>query len=202
MIRYETLMLAPTSITDDELGRIEKQFEALTAKAQGALDSFDKWGKYRLAYPIKKDEYGIYVLARFQAPKEAITALNKDIGTFFKIKCHEFIIRHVTARLEDDAPISYLKPEPIDAKGTSNFDSFIKENKIEGILKTKVEASASTKTSAPKAVQKEVREVEQQEPTLVKSEESAAEETATTEEQAGTEETAAAAATDESTQSS
>ena len=60
MMWYETLMLARPDITGDEETKIRNYFEQLVSKQQGELISFEKWGKYLLVYPVKKErDYGI-----------------------------------------------------------------------------------------------------------------------------------------------
>ncbi len=154
MVKYETLMLLRTEITGDELAIIEQQFEDLVAQASGSMVCFDKWGKYRLAYPVQKSDYGIYVLARYRVPQGALVLLAKELSLFFKIKCSDVVMRFVTVKLDDDVPIAYIKPEPVDSGGRKNLDMFIKENKMEGIIGTDVAASKTVKA-------KEISQAEQ-----------------------------------------
>ena len=137
MIPYETLILISTETTNDELTIIEKEFERLSSKAKGRIVSFDKWGKYRLSYPVNKSDYGIYVLVRYEMASAKISEMLKDLDLFFKIKCDEVVMRHVTLKIEDVLS-EYQKPEAIVTSDVSNFDTFIKENKMEGIIATDV----------------------------------------------------------------
>jgi len=139
MIRYETLILARTEITNDELDQIEQQFQKLSTQVKGSLSSFDKWGKFRLAYPVNKADYGVYVLARYELPEGNVEFVQKELNLFFKIKCNEFVMRHVTVKLAPNAPVNYLKPESVESRTPGSVDSFIKEHKMEGLIGTKVE---------------------------------------------------------------
>lgn len=142
-IRYETLMLAPTEITDDELSAIESSIEKIAANANGQLTSFDKWGKFQLAYPIKGHSYGVYALARYEAPKAVLFKTLEEIKSLLLIKHSETIIRHVSVRIPADAPAEYHRPDSLDAtRSNNNFDSFLKENKIENLLDS-VEANSN-----------------------------------------------------------
>lgn len=133
MIRYETLLLARTEITNEEFSLIEKTFETVVNNAGGKISAVDRWGKYRLSYAIKKQEYGIYYLIRFDVPADKVSQVTKEIREFFRIKCSEFVLRNVIVRLEDDAPTTYKRPEPVDSPYATNggVDSFIKENKLD-----------------------------------------------------------------------
>ena len=159
MLRYETLILAPTEVTADELSMIESNFENLMSKSSGKVIAFDKWGKYRLSYPIKKNDYGIYILVRYEMPQEKTAAAFKELASFFKIKCHEIVMRHVTLKLDKSAPSLYKRPEPIDSNRTGNLDEFLKENKIESFLSS---VDTSQKTEDHKETSTEKKEIENQ----------------------------------------
>ncbi len=138
MQRYETLILAGTQITADELSTIENFFEKTTSESKGKVISFEKWGKYRLSYPVQKNDYGIYVLIRFEHNPEDSQKTFKSIDDFLKIKCNEIVMRHVTIKLDAQDSLEYKRPEPVDTGRTGGFDTFIKENKMEGFINSKV----------------------------------------------------------------
>lgn len=144
LMRYETLMLVSTDITDDELSLIEKNFDLISSNAKGKVSRFDKWGKYRLAYPVNKSAYGVYVLVRFELPKETAPKALPEIETLLKIKCSEIVWRHVTVKLKPDAPQTYHKPEPVDVARSSNIDSLLKENKVGNLLDSVDSATANS----------------------------------------------------------
>ena len=127
MVRYETLLLVRPDMTGDELVDLESRIEKLIVGAQGALKAFDKWGKYHLAYPVRKNEYGVYLLIRFTIePKQAPTLLG-EMNTTFKIKYNDLVMRFVTKKLASNAPEEYAKPDPVDASSMSGLDSSIKK---------------------------------------------------------------------------
>jgi len=134
MLKYETLILARTQITADELSMIESFFENLLSDVKGKILAFDKWGKYRLAYPVKKSDYGIYILVRYEMPEQVVTSAFKKISEFFKIKCNEVVMRNVSVKLDKAASTIYKHPESVDAGRTGSLDTFIKENRMEGLL--------------------------------------------------------------------
>ena len=135
MLRYETLFLASTEITDDEISLIEHYLDKELALVKGKLSVFDKWGKYRLAYPVKKSDYGVYILARYEiGDTDKVTKFVNELDSFVKIKCDEFIMRYTTVKLPNNTPSVYIKPDPIDAGRITNVDKFVKEHNMGGIL--------------------------------------------------------------------
>lgn len=134
MSRYETLILTSPEITEDEIGQIEKHFYNHLVDAKGQVTTFDRWGKFRLAYPIKKNDYGVYILIRYESSEDYTTTFIKELDTFFKIKCNDFVLRYMTTKLKKNAPNTYLKPESIDSARSSSVESFLKDNKMDGLL--------------------------------------------------------------------
>ncbi len=131
MARYETLVLVRTEATPDELAFLEKSFQDLVAKAKGTITSFDKWGKHRLAYTVQKQDFGIYILVRYEVDLSASDALMQDLKMFFRVKVSDFVMRHVNIRIADDATSNYLKPEPVESgRLVGQADAFLKENKM------------------------------------------------------------------------
>jgi len=107
---YETLMLLPATATQTDIAAIEKQLKTLTKSAVGA---FDKWGRYKLAYPINKQEYGIYLLARYEVTE--VQAFFQKFEHFLKVKCVETVMRHVHVSLTPEQYAeAYIKPEAME----------------------------------------------------------------------------------------
>lgn len=188
MINYETLMLTRTEMTDDEFSALERQMDKIVSGKKGRITVFDKWGKYKLAYPVKKNVYGVYVLARYEVPEEELSSLFSEIDSLFRIKYNELVMRHVTVRLEDGVSMAYKYPEPIGSHGTSNLESFIKENKMKGLIDTPVEGKASAEKKAEEskevAVDKAVEGEDAAVESKVDSTEEASEEVSTSTEEA------------------
>ncbi len=134
MVRYETLVLTVPEITGDEAKQIEKELAQLVEKTKDALISFDRWGKYRLAYPVEKNEYGVYFLARFET--ENACALAKEVANLCKVKLNTVVMRDMTSRLADDASLAYQKPPSLEDAPTRDVRTFLRENKMEGLIST------------------------------------------------------------------
>lgn len=135
MIRYETLMLAIPEITESEISAIETAFSKIIKEAKGKMISWEKWGKYYLAYPVNKSGYGIYILARFEVPGENKKSVNDEIKSIFSIKYNNLISRYMTSALES-ASLEYKRPTPLD-ETPKNVNEFLKEHKMEGLVKDK-----------------------------------------------------------------
>lgn len=127
-------MLATPQITQDEANAVQKGIEALVKEAKGEVISFEKWGKCRLAYPVNKHDYGIYYLTRFEVDKNP--KLFKEIKTAFAVKYNDSIMRHVVVKLEAGQALEYRRPQTVEEAPTRDVDSFLRENKMEGLIKS------------------------------------------------------------------
>ena len=76
MTEYELMYIVPTSFTDEETGTVEQAVAAMITKAGATALSTVRLGKFRLAYPIKKQAHGHYVLVRFQSETKSVAELN------------------------------------------------------------------------------------------------------------------------------
>lgn len=140
MVRYETLLLARTEVTEDEIRNLEEGIESIVQKSQGSMIAFDRWGKYRLSYPVNRSSYGVYVLARYELPKVGTYQVLQLINQFIKVKCDTFVMRHTNAKLHPTASLAYNKPESLETARPGRSDSFFKEGKMESLLSS-VDAS-------------------------------------------------------------
>ncbi|MDP3889382.1 MAG: 30S ribosomal protein S6 [bacterium] len=133
MRRYEALFLSVPEITQDETKTIETELTRLVQGAKGNIVSFERWGKYKLAYPVKKNDYGVYFLVRFEVPADS--AIMNEIRILFDVKFHEIIMRSAISHLELHKTLEYQRPKSLEeAPASHDVGAFLKENKMEGLF--------------------------------------------------------------------
>ena len=152
MVRYETLMLAIPEITKDEMSSLESQVGSVIKKSKGSVISFERWGKYRLAYPVRKNDYGVYFLTRYEVADTQAKTLVKEIDELFAFKKADVIMRSMTTHLDPHQSLAYQKPESLEDSPSRDVDSFLRENKMEGLLSKDHSASASSHESDESAM--------------------------------------------------
>lgn len=129
MNRYEALMLTVPEITADEAKSIEQQFDRLVAdNKKGSIISFEKWGKFRLAYPVKKNEYGVYFLARFESAQPEVV---EEVKNLLEVKLHEVIMRSMMTKLGEKQSLAYQRPQSLEEAPAREVGSFLKENRMD-----------------------------------------------------------------------
>ena len=92
--KYEVMFIV--SVADEEVIRSAVEVvKATIAKIGGTIDKEDEWGKRQLAYEVKHQREGYYVVIDFTAEPSEIKELDRVI------KIHEEIIRHIIVKLDD-----------------------------------------------------------------------------------------------------
>ncbi|MDZ7271062.1 MAG: 30S ribosomal protein S6 [candidate division KSB1 bacterium] len=98
MRQYETTFVIDSQLKGGEIDEIIKKFERFISVNGGQILEVQRWGKRRLAYEIKKRQYGYYVHIRFSAGKGSIIrALEREY------QLNEAILRYLTIALDKQA---------------------------------------------------------------------------------------------------
>lgn len=134
MFRYEILFLTVPEITKDESEAIKAHFTKVIRAHKGSMLSFDRWGKYRLAYQVNKNEYGVYFLTRFEVEGEQKEALLAAIKEIFVFKFNTLIPKHIVERLDVNASLEYRRPDSLE-DNPQDVEGFLKRNEMEGLIK-------------------------------------------------------------------
>lgn len=75
---YEMLYIAHPDL-EANIEVISQRVQSLITAREGAIDSEDTWGKRKLAYPIRKLQYGVYVLVNFSLEPSKLADLNRQL---------------------------------------------------------------------------------------------------------------------------
>ena len=90
---YELVFILNPEVAEESLeGRIDSISQFITGK-NGVVDDVERWGKKKLAYPIKHCLEGNYVLTRFKISPARCKELEANL------KISEEILRHLLIRL-------------------------------------------------------------------------------------------------------
>ena len=133
MLRYEILALAVPEITQDEAKQLETSLCRLIENFKGVIISFERWGKFRLAYPVNNNDYGVYFLLRFEL-ESTNAELMRELKTIFAVKLNDIVMRHMLTRLDAKASLNYQRPHALEEAPGRDVESFIRDNKMDGIL--------------------------------------------------------------------
>lgn len=76
MPMYETMLITSTTLDEESGKAVVEKFKSLI-EANGTIDSVEDWGKRRLAYPINKEEDGVYTLIHFKSDADFPAELDR-----------------------------------------------------------------------------------------------------------------------------
>lgn len=91
---YELVCIINPDVTEEELESKLNGINEYITGHDGVVSSVDKWGKKKLAYPLKKYLEGNYVLTRFKISPERCKELEANL------KISEEILRHLLLKVE------------------------------------------------------------------------------------------------------
>ena len=92
---YEHVFIARQDISSAQVDGLVETFTGLVENDGGKVVNSEYWGLKNLAYRIKKNRKGHYVLLNLDAPVAAISELERNE------RIHEDVLRYLTLRLDE-----------------------------------------------------------------------------------------------------
>lgn len=100
MAKYEMMFIARTDVPEDEIDKLTAQMDAVVSGAGGKTEKIDKMGRRRLAYRVKKQREGFYILFTFEGNGDTVREFER------RLKVTDAVIKYLTVRVDERA-----KPE-------------------------------------------------------------------------------------------
>ncbi len=116
MPTYETIFITLPNLSEEEESATVGPLSQLVAD-RGVLVANDRMGRRRLAYPIKKNEDGVYT--RFLYDADA--SLPKELER--RLRISDRVLRHMTVRLEDDWAVAAKEQAVRDAQARAEAEA-------------------------------------------------------------------------------
>lgn len=95
MTKYESVLIARQDLGSSQVNNIVSEMSNVIANQGGEVVRIDNWGLKNLAYRIKKNRKGHYVLLNISAPAQAIAEYER------LLRVNEDIIRYMTVKVEE-----------------------------------------------------------------------------------------------------
>jgi small subunit ribosomal protein S6 len=116
MALYEHLLIARQDISAQQVDALATHLKTIVEGEGGKVEKQEYWGLRGLAYRIKKNRKGHYVLLNINAPSKAVVELERQL------KINEDVLRYITVSVDqfevssnknrrDDRPEGERKPE-------------------------------------------------------------------------------------------
>ena len=100
MNKYESVLIARQDLGASQVSTLVDELKNVISAQGGEVVRVDNWGLKNLAYRIKKNRKGHYVLMNISAPASAVAEYERVM------RVNEDIIRYMTVRVEDFAEAS------------------------------------------------------------------------------------------------
>jgi small subunit ribosomal protein S6 len=91
---YEMVFIIHPEIDGDNVEGVINDVKDLITRNDGKVTKVEPWGLRKLAYPIKKQQEGRYVLMEFDVEPQNVAEIERVL------KLTEPVIRHMIIRLE------------------------------------------------------------------------------------------------------
>jgi len=101
---YETVLIARNDVTQQQVEQIAADIQTELEAEGGSVKKNEYWGLRSLAYRIKKNRKGHYLLLGLDAKPSFVSEMERKLGL------NEDVLRFMTIRVEeiDDAPSAVL----------------------------------------------------------------------------------------------
>jgi small subunit ribosomal protein S6 len=132
---YETVFIARQDLAAEDVDALTTKLSKIITDGKGKVTFKEYWGLRNLAYKVKKNSRGHYVMLNINADYPAVAELNRVMGF------NEDIIRSVTYNVEehfDESPLfvsstakDYKAGKIAAKKDSSKFDSVLDQVQFE-----------------------------------------------------------------------
>jgi small subunit ribosomal protein S6 len=96
MVRpYEVLYIVHPDLSDEDATAIMEKYQKVAEEQGGEIESVNRWEKRRLAYEVKGQKEGVYVLMNFKSEPKAAAELDR------LMKIADDVMRHLIVRTDE-----------------------------------------------------------------------------------------------------
>lgn len=113
--RYEIVYIFASALEEPQINERLERYHALVGGPDAV--EVDHWGKRTLAYPIKKQPVGYYVLARFDASPEQLTELQRIL------RLDESVLRFLVVVADEEAGVVTATPHERESTASEEAQS-------------------------------------------------------------------------------
>jgi small subunit ribosomal protein S6 len=92
---YEELFIVKPDATEEEIEQVVEQVRGLIESGGGVVDKVDKWGLRKLAYRVRKQHEGYYVLFQFSSSPEAVKEIER------RLRVSDLVLKFITVRIDE-----------------------------------------------------------------------------------------------------
>src|SRR3970282_1392396 len=95
MALYEHMLIARQDISAQQVDALATHLKTIVENEGGKVEKQEYWGLRNLAYKIKKNRKGHYVLLNIDGPSSAVLEMERNM------RLNEDVIRYLTVRVDE-----------------------------------------------------------------------------------------------------
>jgi len=122
---YEILYIINPNFEQGKIDEIITEVGGKLEKTKSTIINHIIWGKNRLAYPIKNQKYGTYILLQFQ---DGNRDKMNDFYTWMKL--NTLVLRHMTIRLDNRPEVVEMIEDPVKDESILEMDDISTESSV------------------------------------------------------------------------
>ncbi|MBA3060323.1 MAG: 30S ribosomal protein S6 [Nitrospirota bacterium] len=122
---YENIVILNASLGDEEIETASGKIKDLITNSGGEILKTDVWGRRKLAYEIKKQKKGFYLLLVFKSPSAAI----KKLEDYYKV--FDPVVKYMVIKLEKKQAETALKSSSVEVTASRDARDEKTEQKSE-----------------------------------------------------------------------
>ena len=98
MREYELVYIFKSALAEEEVERKLERFHAVLENGDSEITAVERWGKQQLAFPIRNETNGTYVVVQFAAEPSLLAELER------RLKLDEDLLRYLIVLNEGELP--------------------------------------------------------------------------------------------------
>ncbi|MEQ8666174.1 MAG: 30S ribosomal protein S6 [Rhodospirillales bacterium] len=123
---YESVFIARQDIAAPQVDNLSDNFQQVIEGQGGRVAKREYWGLRTLAYKIKKNRKGHYVLMNIDAPAEAMHEVERQM------RIHDDVLRYLTIRVDEleEGPSAVLRNKGSEDRPRRGRDGDSRDRKV------------------------------------------------------------------------
>ena len=105
MRHYETLFIVTPDSSEEDLKAVATKIKGVVSGMNGIVTSYDEQGKKKLAYSVKKQNKGYYVLMDYVGSADIVSELERNM------RLDDRVLKYLTVKLADQVDPESIEPE-------------------------------------------------------------------------------------------
>jgi len=105
MRHYEILFIVTPDSSEEDLKAVATKIKGVVTGMNGIVTSYDEQGKKKLAYSVKKQNKGYYVLMDYVGSADIVSEIERNM------RLDDRVLKYLTVKLADQVDPESIEPE-------------------------------------------------------------------------------------------